>query len=112
MADSKDPYLGIEDYKVVGTRPIRHDGMDKVTGAARYGADVNPSGLLHGKTLRSPYAHARIKSIDTSKAEALDGVRAVITNKDLSQSFEDKVTDLGEGTVLPKHLSANVLAKD
>lgn len=112
MASEKDPYLGIKNYKVVGSRPIRHDGTDKVTGAARYGADVNPPGLLHGKTLRSPHAHARIKSIDTSKAEKLGGVRAVIMNKDLAQSFEDKVTDLGEGSALPAHLSANVLAKD
>ncbi|MSQ21832.1 MAG: xanthine dehydrogenase family protein molybdopterin-binding subunit [Dehalococcoidia bacterium] len=69
-------------YKVVGTSPIRHDGVDKVTGRARYGADINMAGLLHGKILRSPHAHARIRSIDTSKAEALPGVRAVATAKD------------------------------
>ena len=45
-------------YKVVGTRPIRHDGEDKVTGRALYGADFTTTGLLHGKVLRSPYAHA------------------------------------------------------
>ena len=61
---------GTGQYKVVGTRPIRHDGLDKVTGRAKYGADINMPGLLHGKILRSPYAHARILSIDTSKAEA------------------------------------------
>jgi xanthine dehydrogenase molybdenum-binding subunit len=71
------------DYKVVGTRPIRHDGTDKVTGRAKYGADYEASGMLFAKVLRSPHAHARIKSIDTSKAEALDGVRAVITGKDM-----------------------------
>ena len=69
-------------YRVVGTRPIRHDGTDKVTGRAKYGADVVIPGLLHGKVLRSPHAHARIKSIDTSKAEAYPGVRAVVTWKD------------------------------
>ena len=58
-------------YKVVGTRPLRHDALDKVTGAAKYGSDINMPSLLHGKILRSPHAHARIKSIDTSKAEAL-----------------------------------------
>ena len=58
-------------FKVIGTRPIRHDGADKVTGRAQYGADIDLAGLLHGKTLRSPHAHANIKSIDTSAAEAL-----------------------------------------
>ena len=69
-------------YKVLGTRPIRHDGIDKVTGVARYGADITLPGTLHGKVLRSPHAHARILSIDTSKAEAVPGVRAVATSKD------------------------------
>ncbi len=72
------------EYKVVGSRPIRHDGVDKVTGKAKYGADYTAPDLLHGKILRSPHAHARIKSIDTSKAEALDGVRAIVTHADFS----------------------------
>ena len=63
-------------YKVVGTNPIRHDGVDKVTGRALYGADIHLTGLLHGKILRSPHAHARIKRIDTSKAEANPEVKA------------------------------------
>ena len=71
------------EFKVVGTRPVRHDGADKVTGLARYSADLNLPGMLHGKILRSPHAHARIKSIDTSKAEAMPGVRAVITGADI-----------------------------
>ena len=75
--------LSTKEYDVVGTRPIRHDGADKVTGHAKYGADYYTPGLLYGKILRSPHAHARIKSIDTSKAEALPGVRAVATAKDL-----------------------------
>ena len=57
-------------YHVLGTRPTRHDALDKVTGAARYGADFQLPGMLHGKILRSPHAHARIRSIDTSKAAA------------------------------------------
>ena len=69
-------------YRVVGTRPIRHDGFDKVTGAAKYGADIQIAGMLHGKILRSAHAHAYIRSIDTSKAEALPGVIAVATSKD------------------------------
>ena len=69
-------------YRVLGTRPIRHDGWDKVTGAARYGADIQLPGMLHGMILRSPHPHARIRSINTSKAEALPGVRAVATAAD------------------------------
>ena len=75
--------LSNTEYNVVGTRPVRPDGTDKVTGRAKYGGDFQMAGLLHGKVLRSPHAHARIKSIDTSKAEAYPGVRAVVTGKDL-----------------------------
>ena len=98
-----------KDYKVVGTRPIRHDGLDKVTGRALYGADFQAVGLLHGKVLRSPYAHARIKSIDTSRAEAHPGVRAVVTAKDFP-AVENKIADLGEGATNVKDLQDNVLA--
>ena len=98
-----------KDYKVVGTRPIRHDGVDKVTGRALYGADFQTVGLLHGKVLRSPHAHARIKSIDTSRAEAHPGVRAVVTAKDFP-AVEDKIADLGEGAANVKDLQDNVLA--
>ena len=48
-------------FRVIGTRPIRHDGEDKVTGRAVYGADVRPADVLYGKMLRSPHAHARIR---------------------------------------------------
>ena len=78
------------DYKVLGTRPVRHDGADKVTGRAIYGADFDASGLLHGKILRSPHAHAKIVSIDTSKAEALEGVKAVATAADFPQTDDKK----------------------
>jgi len=69
--------------KSVGTRPLRPDGVDKVTGRARYGADFNMPGQLVGRVLRSPHAHARIKAIDTSKAEAVKGVKAIVTAADL-----------------------------
>ena len=65
-------------FKVIGTTPIRHDATDKVTGQARYGADMTLPGLLYGKILRSPYAHAKIRSIDATKALALPGVKAVV----------------------------------
>ncbi|NND93103.1 MAG: xanthine dehydrogenase family protein molybdopterin-binding subunit [Granulosicoccus sp.] len=75
-------YTG-QEFKSVGTRPLRPDGIDKVTGRARFGADINLPGQLVGRILRSPHAHAAIRSIDTSKAEALPGVKAVITSADL-----------------------------
>ena len=77
--------LSSGEYNVIGSRPIRHDGADKVTGRAQYGVDVSLPGMLHGRILRSPHAHARIKSIDTSKAEAAPGVYAVVTSADWDQ---------------------------
>ena len=70
-------------FKWVGTRPVRPDGVPKVTGAAKFGADYHLPGMLYGRVLRSPHAHARIRSIDTSRAEALPGVKAVMTGADL-----------------------------
>jgi len=78
-----DPRFTGRNFSSVGTRPIRPDGIDKVTGRARYGADFNMAGQLVGRVLRSPHAHAVIRKIDTSKAEKLAGVKAVITAKDL-----------------------------
>jgi xanthine dehydrogenase molybdenum-binding subunit len=100
------------EYNVIGKRPIRHDGLDKVTGKALYGADIHLPGLIHGKVLRSPHAHARIRSIDTSKAEAHPGVLAVATSKDLAP-VPDRLAEVGEDAVLSlKYLSNNVLAGD
>ncbi len=76
---------GPNGYKVLGTRPIRHDGFEKVTGQARYGADINLPGILHDKVLRCPHAQARIKSIDTIRPLALDEAKAVVTAADLPQ---------------------------
>ena len=99
-------------YKVVGTRPIRHDGVEKVTGHARYGADVSMPDLLHGKILRSPHAHARIKRIDASKALALPGVKAVATSVDL-HAVSDRASDVEPGEIRNFGiLSANCLARD
>ena len=100
-----------KEYKVIGTRPIRHDGVDKVTGRAIYGADFQITGLLHGRVLRSPHAHARIVSIDTSRAEVYPGVKGVVTAQDLPAA-EDKMADLGEGAVNLKYLCDNILASD
>ena len=70
------------DFKIIGKRPERPDGIEKVTGKARFGADMTAPGMLHSRVLRSPHAHAKIVSIDTSKAEALPGVKAVVTRDD------------------------------
>ena len=98
-------------FKVIGTRPIRHDGVDKVTGRARYGADISLPGMLHAKVLRSPHAHARIKSIDTSAAQALPGVKAVLTGKDLPDLAAGS-QQMGEMVINPRYLSLNIMAKD
>jgi CO/xanthine dehydrogenase Mo-binding subunit len=79
---------GAPSYKWVGSRSIRPDGLDKVTGKARFGADLTLPGMLEGAVARSPHAHARIVSIDTSAAEAMPGVHAVITAADLPDLAE------------------------
>ena len=98
-------------YQVIGSRPVRHDGTDKVTGRALYGADIRLPGMLYGAVLRSPHAHARILRIDTSAAEKLPGVRAVTTAADLPD-LESKIAELGEGVVNLRYQSNNILARD
>ncbi len=97
------------EYRVVGTRPVRPDGVDKVTGRAQYGGDVRPTDLLHGKVLRSPHGHARILSIDASKAEQYPGVRAVVTAADLPLAGLTP-EELGSGYQALKFASDHVLA--
>src|SRR5690349_625832 len=97
---------------IIGTRPVRHDGIEKVTGAARYGNDYRVPGMLFGKLLRSPHAHARILSIDTSRAEKLPGVRAVATGADMPE-LSARLSDQIEGGI--QHtgfLARNSLARD
>ena len=71
-----------ENLTYVGTRPVRPDGVEKVTGKANYGADESLPGMIYGAVLRSPHAHAEIVSIDASEALALAGVMAVVTAAD------------------------------
>lgn len=87
------------DYKLVGTRVLRPDGLDKVTGRARYGADFSLPGMLFGAVVRSPHAHARIKRIDASKALALDGVKAVVTRADFPTGLTGEDWNLQENTM-------------
>ena len=103
--------LGERLFKVVGTRPLRPDGVDKVTGRAKFGADVHVPNMLIGKVLRSPHAHARIKSIDTSKARALPGVKAVMTCADLAD-LPSEFIPAGEMMVNYRDMTRNVMARE
>ncbi|MCR8550628.1 xanthine dehydrogenase family protein molybdopterin-binding subunit [Salipiger sp. P9] len=87
------------EFKLVGTRPDRPDGLDKVTGRARYGADMSMPGMLWAAVVRSPHAHARILRIDTSKAEALEGVKAVVTRADFPEGLTGEEWNLQENTI-------------
>ena len=94
------------EYQVVGKRPIRHDGVDKVTGRAKFGADIHLPGMLYGAVLRSPHAHARIVSIDTSAAESNPDVYAVMTAEDLIPG------PTVQTVFLAQNRSENVMARD
>jgi CO/xanthine dehydrogenase Mo-binding subunit len=96
-------------FRYVGTRPVRHDGVDKVTGRANYGADFSLPGMLQGAVLRSPHAHARIVSIDTRAAEALPGVKAVITASDFVETTAKLA--MGEGAIDLHDIADNVIAR-
>ena len=103
--------LGERHFNLVGTRPLRPDGVDKVTGRAKFGADLHVANMLIGKVLRSPHAHARIKSIDTSKAQALPGVKAVITAADLCD-LPSEFVPAGEMMVNFRDMTRNVMARE
>ena len=109
--------LETEGFKYVGTRPDRPDGVDKVTGRAKYGADAYAAGMLHGAMVRSPHAHAKIVSIDASKALALDGVKAVVTRKDFATDVTGEEWNVlenvmaGERALYHGHTVAAVAAK-
>ena len=100
-----------KETKLIGTSPIRPDGVPKVTGMAQYGADYSLPGMLWAKVLRSPHAHARIRSIDTSKAAALKGVKAVITGHDFP---DQKHEYLGPERVAVNywHMTRNIMARE
>src|SRR5919201_1702808 len=100
----------VTNNKWIGQRTIRPDGMDKVTGRAQFAADTTMSGMIWGKVLRSPHPHARIKSIDTSKAEALPGVKAVMTAKDVVDFPVTKSVMLGIQDM--RWMCRNVMARD
>lgn len=100
-----------QDLKVVGTRPIRPDGVPKVTGMAQYGADYSLPGMLWAKILRSPHAHARIRSIDLSRALELPGVKAIVTKDDFPEQEFDYI---GPDRVAVNywHMTRNIMARE
>src|SRR5512132_2316690 len=98
------------DNKWIGKRTIRPDGADKVTGRAAFAADTTMPGMIWGKVLRSPHPHARIRGIDTSKAEALPGVKAVVTARDIVDFPVDKSVMLGIQDM--RWMCRNVMARE
>src|SRR5947208_1025959 len=108
--ESRMSYLDKSALKIVGSRPIRPDGVDKVTGRANFGADMVMSGMLWGRIKRSPHAHARIVSINTDKALALPGVKAVITRADFPDIPPERA-QIGAAPHNLIHLSLNCMAK-
>lgn len=99
-------------FASIGSRPVRHDGFDKVTGIALYGADIDLPGLIHGKILRSPHAHAKILSIDTSEAEKLADVHAVITNHDFPTQEDKAVSKIPGPAINLQQQTSNILASN
>src|SRR5258708_2767359 len=109
--DDITSHEAVKQFKWVGTRPVRPDGVPKVTGLAQYGSDLAMPGMLVGHILRSPHAHARIRSIDTSRAAALPGVKAVVTSADFP---EQKFAYVGPERVAQNfwHMTRNIMARE
>ncbi len=105
------PKYAARPLQVVGTRPLRPDGDDKVTGRARFGADYNLPNQLIGKVLRSPHPHARLLSIDASPALALPGVKAVATRDDFPDLPEQFALS-GELTINFRDVTRQVMARE
>ncbi len=97
-------------FTAVGTRPVRHDGVDKVTGRANYGADLSLPGMLHAVVVRSPHAHARILAVETCAAEAVAGVKAIVIGKDVPPTTAKLGS--GEGAFDLHDMSDNLLARE
>jgi CO/xanthine dehydrogenase Mo-binding subunit len=104
-------YLEKADLKVVGTRPIRPDGVDKVIGRASFGADMTMPGMLWGKVKRSPHAHAKILKINVDKARKVPGVLAIVTADDFPDIANEEAF-VGEGPMNFRDLSRNCMARD
>jgi CO/xanthine dehydrogenase Mo-binding subunit len=111
MTDSSNSHSQSKGLKWVGTRQVRPDGVDKVTGRASFGADLYVPNMLVGKILRSPHPHARIVSMDLSKAAALPGVKSVV-NKDDIRDLPSEMVPAGEMMVNYRDITRNVMARE
>ena len=111
MSTSEGAAGPAKEFKYIGTRAPRPDGVEKVTGRARFGADITLPGMLHGRVLRSPHAHAWIRSIDTSKARALPGVKAVVTRDDFADQ-PSEIVPAGELVVNYRDVVRNIMARE
>jgi len=111
MSITEAPETSSGEFKYIGTRAARPDGFEKVTGRARFGNDVNLPGMLRGLVLRSPHAHAIVKSIDISKALALPGVKAVVTRDDFADQ-PSEVVPAGELVVNYRDVVRNIMARE
>jgi CO/xanthine dehydrogenase Mo-binding subunit len=111
MSATEATEFSLDEFKHIGTRGSRPDGFEKVTGRARFGNDINLPGMLRGLVLRSPHAHALLKSIDTSKARALPGVKAVVTREDFADQ-PSEVVPAGEMMVNYRDVVRNVMARE
>jgi CO/xanthine dehydrogenase Mo-binding subunit len=111
MATTEAGSAHAQEFKHIGTRAPRPDGFEKVTGRARFGADFALPGMLRGLVLRSPHAHALIKSIDTSKAKALPGVKAIVTRDDFADQASE-IVPAGELVVNYRDVVRNVMARE
>ncbi|HXU99611.1 MAG TPA: xanthine dehydrogenase family protein molybdopterin-binding subunit [Caulobacteraceae bacterium] len=100
----------VAQFKVVGSRPVRPDGVDKVTGKAAYGADMTMPGMVWGKIKRSPHAHARILAIDSRRAQALAGVKAVVTAADFPDLASEEY-EAGESAANLRDIALNCMAR-
>ena len=99
------------EFKQIGTSPVRPDGIDKVTGRAQFGADMILPNMIHGKVLRSPHAHAKIKSVDLSGALAIPGVFAAISGADFpGGALEGEASGEGGGSLTD--IAKNVIARN
>ena len=101
-----------KEHKYLGSRSHKVDGLDKVTGNSQFGADLVLPGMLHGKILRSPYAHARIKSINITKAAERLGVMAVVTGADFPNLAKGTLACVGKRTFEMSYLSRVVMARE
>src|SRR5918992_2035783 len=104
--------MAVKEHRYLGNPAGKVDGLDKITGNARFGADLLIPGMLHGKILRSPYAHARIRNIDVSKASRRTGVMAVVTGADFPNLPRGTLACVGKRSFEMSYVSRVIMARE